>query len=79
MLFCRSKIDIFFAEYEAFKKEILHLKNILQNQWILYFSNSEISAYCVGSFHSAILHLKNDSLFCKNNPTQKPQPYREHS
>ena len=31
MSFCRSKIDIFFAEYEAFKKEILHLKNILQN------------------------------------------------
>ena len=77
MLFCRSKIDIFFAEYEAFKKEILHLKNILQNQWILFFPRL-VLLYC-GLFHSAILHLKNDSSFCKNNPTQKPQPYREHS
>ena len=29
--------------------------------------------------HSAILHQKNDTSFCKNKPTQKPQPYREHS
>ena len=31
--------------------------------------------FCVDLIHSAILHLKNDTSFCKNNPTQKPQPY----
>ena len=72
----------FLAEYEAFKQEILHLQNILQNLKILFcqqFCNSENSDYCVGFIYSAILHLKNDTSFCKNNPTQKPQPYRKLS
>ena len=72
----------FLAEYEAFKQEILHLQNILQNLKILFcqqFCNSENSDNCVGLIHSAILHLKNDISFWKNNPTQKPQPYRELS
>ena len=72
----------FLAEYVAFKQEILHLQNILQNLRILFFQqfcNSENSDNCIGFLHSAILHLKNDTLFCKNNPTQKPQPYRESS